>query len=256
MTIPRASPPTRLPAQLLALPPCGPRFLVSPHGGRAVMCARLGMVTGEGLAAVVRKRFPAWVLWGACLLLSSRMSSTSGRTWAAWPPPANWSPASRSAVDPGLTPCCSWSLVIWTFLPRHRAHFQVAHAGTVRLCVAAFLARPDWGQVLRATGSSRVWNGRKEYLSVLVAIFGTTISPYLFFWQAAQEVEEEKADRPRPWPTPRRHARRNCAAPAPMSSTGMFFSNLVMYFIILTSAATLHAHGMTHIAPRAMRPKR
>src|SRR6185369_17344623 len=113
--------------------------------------------------------------------------------------------------------------------------------------IAAFLARPDWGQVLRATVLPEVhWT--KDYLSVLVAIFGTTISPYLFFWQAAQEVEAEKAEG-RGTVMERRGATREELRRARMDVLiGMFFSNLVMYFIILTAASTLHAHGVTHIS--------
>ena len=99
-----------------------------------------------------------------------------------------------------------------------------------------------------------------EYWATLVGIFGTTISPYLFFWQASQEVEEERE-------AGRRDAskQRKGATDAELRKsrndvvTGMFFSNLIMYFIILTTAATLHAHGKTTIstaqdAAEALRP--
>ena len=100
--------------------------------------------------------------------------------------------------------------------------------------------------MLRATFVPDIqWSS--EYLSVLVAILGTSISPYLFFWQAAQEVEEERADgrntvakRQGATDEELRRARTDVL-------TGMFFSNFVMYFIILTTAATLHAHGITKI---------
>ena len=88
----------------------------------------------------------------------------------------------------------------------------------------------------------------REYLSVLVGILGTSISPYLFFWGAAQEVEEERAE------GKNTVAKRQGATDAELRRAridilaGMFFSNFVMYFIILTTAATLHAHGITQIA--------
>jgi Mn2+/Fe2+ NRAMP family transporter len=124
--------------------------------------------------------------------------------------------------------------------------------------ITAFIAKPAWGEVLRATFVPDLqWS--REYLAVLVGILGTSISPYLFFWQAAQEVEEERAA------GRRTVAARKGATPGELAhsrndvATGMFFSNLVMYFIILTTAATLHAHGMTHIATaeqaaRALQP--
>jgi Mn2+/Fe2+ NRAMP family transporter len=123
---------------------------------------------------------------------------------------------------------------------------------------AAFLSRPDWGAVLRSTLVPRVeWSA--GYLSTFVGILGTTISPYLFFWQAAQEVEEERArglvteeQRRGALEQELRHARTDVMS-------GMFFSNLIMFFIILTTAATLHAQGQTDIttareAAEALRP--
>ena len=112
---------------------------------------------------------------------------------------------------------------------------------------SAFLAHPKWSEVLHATLVPHIeWS--KSFFAVLVGLFGTTISPYLFFWQCSQEVEEERAMGRRTL------AARKGATPAEMHHalvdvvTGMFFSNSVMYFIILTTAATLHAHGKTDIA--------
>jgi Mn2+/Fe2+ NRAMP family transporter len=123
--------------------------------------------------------------------------------------------------------------------------------------VTAFVARVDWRLALHATLVPQVeWS--RAFFSVLVAILGTTISPYLFFWQAAQEVEEERA-------MGRDFAQRQGATSAELRSartdvlTGMFASNAIMYFIILTTAATLHASGRTNIttaqqAAEALRP--
>ena len=113
--------------------------------------------------------------------------------------------------------------------------------------VAAFLAHPDWRAVLRATLVPRVeWSS--AFLATFVGILGTTISPYLFFWQASQEVEEAQA-RGRGTVGPRQGVTDEELRVARTDViTGMLFSNLVMYFIILTTAATLHAHGTTDIA--------
>ena len=119
---------------------------------------------------------------------------------------------------------------------------------------ASFYAHVDWRRALMVTFVPHLEFSR-GFLAVLVAILGTTISPYLFFWQAAEEVEEkrEKVEE---------HAQRKesagdqlkCARTDMLS--GMFFSNLIMYFIILTTAATLHAHGKTDITTLAKPPKR
>ena len=112
--------------------------------------------------------------------------------------------------------------------------------------VTAFVADVDWQRAILATLVPHVeWS--RSFFSVLVAILGTTISPYLFFWQAAQEVEEERAKG-------RNLARRRGATREELQAcrtdviTGMFASNAIMYFIIMTTAATLHAHGKTNIA--------
>ena len=112
--------------------------------------------------------------------------------------------------------------------------------------ITAFVARVDWRLALHVTLVPHIeWS--RSFFSVLVAILGTTISPYLFFWQAAQEVEEERA-------MGRNLARRRGATRAELDGcrndvvTGMFASNAIMYFIIITTAATLHADGQTNIA--------
>jgi Mn2+/Fe2+ NRAMP family transporter len=123
---------------------------------------------------------------------------------------------------------------------------------------SAFFARPDFGDVLKGTFLPALhFNG--PFLATVVAILGTTISPYLFFWQASQEVEEKRAlGRKRLW-------QRRGTSDAELKyaawdvNAGMVFSNLVMYFIILASAATLWRDGLHHIesaadAARALRP--
>jgi Mn2+/Fe2+ NRAMP family transporter len=112
--------------------------------------------------------------------------------------------------------------------------------------LSAFVAGVDWRLALHMTLVPHIeWS--RSFFSVLVAILGTTISPYLFFWQAAQEVEEERA-------MGRNLAARRGATPGELRAcrndvaTGMFASNGIMYFIIMTTAATLHATGRTNIA--------
>jgi Mn2+/Fe2+ NRAMP family transporter len=123
--------------------------------------------------------------------------------------------------------------------------------------LTAFTTAVDWRTALRATLVPHVeWS--RPFFSALVAILGTTISPYLFFWQAAQEVEEERA-LGRDAAERRGATREELAACRTDVAAGMFTSNAIMYFIILTTAATLHAHGRTHIetarqAADALRP--
>jgi Mn2+/Fe2+ NRAMP family transporter len=112
--------------------------------------------------------------------------------------------------------------------------------------LTSFFSHVDWKQALTATFVPHLeWS--RGFLAVLVAILGTTISPYLFFWQAAEEVEEVQAKDQ----SQVQHKRATSAALKAARAdtiTGMFFSNFIMYFIIVTTAATLHAHGHTDIA--------
>ncbi len=124
--------------------------------------------------------------------------------------------------------------------------------------ITAFVVGADWGRVMRDTLVPSMPHTRDEW-STLVAILGTTISPYLFFWQASEEVEEEKAAgqstlaKRRGATIKELHLRRMDVG------VGTFFSNVVMFFIILTTAITLNRHGITHIettrqAAEALRP--
>ncbi len=212
-----------------------------------LMCARLGMVTGRGLAGVVRRKYPPWVLWGACALLIVANVFNIGADLGGM--------AEATEMVTGInaywwTPFYTLLIISLLFFSSYRQMARLFKWLTLILfayVVAAFLARPDWGEVLRATFIPRVeWSS--AFLATFVGILGTTISPYLFFWQASQEVEDESA-----------HGRTTVEARTGATDeelrtartdvlTGMFFSNLVMYFIILTTAATLHAHGQTHIA--------
>jgi Mn2+/Fe2+ NRAMP family transporter len=124
--------------------------------------------------------------------------------------------------------------------------------------VTAFLAGPDWGHVLRDTFIPSWPKGHAAWQN-LVAILGTTISPYLFFWQASQEVEEEKAMGRRLLVQREGATTKEIINRKLDVGVGTFFSNLVMFFIILTAALVLHQHGVTNIdsskqAAEALRP--
>ena len=223
-----------------------------------LMCARLGMVTGRGLGGIIRKRYPRWVLWAACLLLLVanifNIAADLGGMGDAMHmvtgvPSYYWTPFFALFIT---------ALLIWTSYRFIARVFKWLTLVLFAYVITAFLAHPDWSAVMHATFIPHVtWT--RTYMAILVGILGTTISPYLFFWQAAQEVEEEvKQGRIS-------LAQREGATDAELSNattdvdTGMFYSNLVMYFIILTTAATLNAHGMIDIetaqqAAEALRP--
>jgi NRAMP (natural resistance-associated macrophage protein)-like metal ion transporter len=223
-----------------------------------LMCARLGMVTGRGLAAVIRRRYPPPVLWFACVLLIIANVFNIGADLGGMADALHM----VSGIPPYLgNPLFAFLIISLLFWTSYRTMAQIFKWMTLALfayVITAFLARPDWTQVLRATFIPHVeWT--RPYLSVLVGILGTTISPYLFFWQAAQEVEEERAQGKTTAALRRGATDRELVAATKDVITGMFFSNLVMYFIILTTAATLNAHGVKNIetareAAEALRP--
>jgi NRAMP (natural resistance-associated macrophage protein)-like metal ion transporter len=211
-----------------------------------IMCARLGMVSGRGLAGVVRRRYPRWILWGSCLLLMVANVVNIGADLGGMGEVTQMMSGVSAYVWTPFYACSIIASMFWLSYRRIAGIFKWLTLVLFAYVITAFLANADWGAVLRATLLPRIeWS--RGYIAVLVAIFGTTISPYLFFWQAAQEVEEERGMgrslRQRKGATKEelRKARTDVVF-------GMFVSNLIMYFIILTAAATLHAHGQNQIA--------
>ena len=223
-----------------------------------LMCARLGLVTGRGLASVVRRYYPRWVLWSACALLIVANVFNIGADLGGM--------AEVTEMMTGIkayywTPLYTILIISLLFFSSYRHIARIFKWLTMVLfayIAAAFLARPDWHAVLSATFVPRVeWSS--AFLATFVGILGTTISPYLFFWQASQEVEDDRAKGKRTVKQREGATVKELRVVRTDVFTGMFFSNLVMYFIILTTAATLHAHGQTNIqtareAAEALRP--
>jgi len=211
-----------------------------------LMCARLGMVTGRGLASCVRRRYPRWVLWGACLTLLVANTVNIGADLGGMADATQMVTGVHAFFWTPFYAILIISLLFWLSYRRLARIFKWLTLVLFAYVITAFLVHANWSAVLRATLLPRVeWS--RSYISILVGILGTTISPYLFFWQAAQEVEEERA-------MGRNLAKRKGASDDELRKcridvlTGMFFSNFIMYFIILTTAATLHEKGQIHIA--------
>lgn len=223
-----------------------------------LMCARIGMVSGRGLASVLRRFYSRRLLWFACtLLLVANTVNIAADLGGMGDVTAMLTHTSPLPFVPAYV-----ALILGVLLvTRYRTLVRIFKWLTLVLfayVVAAFLAHPPWREVLHHTLLPHVERSR-DFLMAFVAIFGTTISPYLFFWQAAQTVDDERAQG--------RHsvARRMGATPAELRAartdvvTGMLFSNVVMYFIILTTGATLFASGHRDIqtaqqAAEALRP--
>ena len=223
-----------------------------------LMCARLGIVTGQGLAAAVRSNYPRWVLWGACSILVVANVINIGADLGGMAEATQLITGIRPLLWIPIYALLILGLLIWTSYKMIARVFKWMTLVLFAYVLTAFFAHVDWKQALVVTLVPHLeWS--RGFLAVLVGILGTTISPYLFFWQAAEEVEEDRA-KGRTTVEERKGATAKELKDARADTVaGMFFSNFIMYFIILTTAATLHAHGHTNItsareAAEALRP--
>jgi NRAMP (natural resistance-associated macrophage protein)-like metal ion transporter len=209
-------------------------------------CARIGMVTGRGLAGALRKKFPKPLLIAAALALLAANALNIGADLSGMADAAEMLTGGNSHVF-----VIVFGVGIAVAAVRLR-YFQIAAVlkwlalALGAYVVAAFFAHPRWGTVMRDTLVPSLPRGKTAW-AMLVAILGTTISPYLFFWQASQEVEEEKAMGRRMLVSRKGATSREIADRRIDVGAGTFASNLVMFFIILTTAMTLHSHGITNI---------
>jgi Mn2+/Fe2+ NRAMP family transporter len=211
-----------------------------------MMCARIGMVTGRGLAGALSGKFPRWSLALASIALLAANTINIGADLSGMADAAE----TLSGIDSHYFVVLFGIGIAWATV--RLPYYQIARVlkwlalVLFAYVVAAIHIGPDWRSVLHDAFIPSIPRGREAW-GTLVAILGTTISPYLFFWQASQEVEEEKAMgrrmlRSRIGATTREIADRKLDV-----GTGTFFSNFVMFFIILTTALTLHRHGVTRV---------
>lgn len=223
-----------------------------------LMCARIGLVSGRGLANVLRRYYSRKLLWFACglVLVANTVNIAAdlgGMAEAAQMLtgfPSIWFIPFFTALIIALLVFTSYRTLARIF--KWLTLVLFAYVG------AAFLARPDWSEVLYATVTPRLsFDG--NYIMTLVGILGTTISPYLFFWQAAQEVEEEKTEGKLTVQQRKGASLTELRAARADVVTGMTVSVIVFYFIILTTGATLFASGQRDVqtaqqAAEALRP--
>jgi NRAMP (natural resistance-associated macrophage protein)-like metal ion transporter len=212
-----------------------------------IISARIGRVSGHGLATNIRRHYPASLLYGAVLLLLVANTINIAADLTAMGAAINLVVSGPTwAYTVGLA---VFSLVLQVFVS-YKNYVRVLKWLTLALFAyvgVVFAVRIPWMTVaIRTVFPHPTWSG--VYLTTIVAVFGTTISPYLFFWQASQEVEELQAANGQ-------HALKKAPEQGAANLKrigidtwlGMGFSNLIAFFIILTTAATLHAHNITDI---------
>jgi NRAMP (natural resistance-associated macrophage protein)-like metal ion transporter len=223
-----------------------------------IMCARIGQVTGQGLAGNFKQRFPKWLLLAFVIALLVANTINIAADLAGM--------ADAASMLSGVN--SRWFVVVFALLiswATIRLQYQQI-ANVLKWLVLVLFAYPitafvvgvDWGRVLRDTLIPSVPHTRNEW-ATLVAILGTTISPYLFFWQASEEVEEEKSAGQSSLAQRKGATARELDLRHIDVGVGAFFSNVVMFFIILTTAVTLNRHGVVNIetsrqAAEALRP--
>ena len=222
------------------------------------ICSRLGQCSGSGLAGILKEHYPRWVLYPAVALVVTANVVNVGADLGAI---ADAAGTVIGTPVPWLVVPIAVALLAMQILAKYRFIERVFKYLTIALLayvIEAVLVRPPLAETLRATIVPTI-SADHRYIATLVAILGTTISPYLFFWQTSQEVEEEKSAG-RKSRAQRRGASRFELRIATIDVTvGMLVSNLVMFFIILSTALTLHASGKTDIstgadAAEALRP--
>ena len=211
-----------------------------------MMCARIGMVSGRGLAGAIRQRFPRPVVLGVALALFAANSINVGADLAGMADAAEMLTTINSHIyvvvfGVGIS-------LATIFFRYHQIAMILKWLALVLFAyvITGFIVHPDWSMISRAALIPS-WPKNHDQWGALVAILGTTISPYLFFWQASQEVEEDKSKGRRMLYQRFGASSREIIDRKIDVDLGTFFSNLVMFFIIVTTALTLHVHGLTNV---------
>jgi NRAMP (natural resistance-associated macrophage protein)-like metal ion transporter len=214
------------------------------------MCARIAIVTGEGLAANIRKHYSAPILYFASALLFGANTFNIGADLGAMAKATQLlAPTWNFAAIVVVFALASLILQVFTTYARYAKYLKYLTLALFAYVATAFFAHIDWHDALMHTVIPSVTFSKNEIL-LICAVLGTTISPYLFFWETSQEVEEEIQRGER---TVEQRAKERPHKKTEIREmrfdvwTGMFFSNVVMFFIIATCAATLFAHGITNI---------
>jgi len=220
------------------------------------ICARLGIVTNQGLASVLQKHYRRKIVLGIVILLIVANVVNIGADLGAM--------AASLEMLSGINFFASaiffaFLIILIEILFQYHTYVKVLKWLTISVfayVLAGFMAQPDWREVFQKAFVPK-FIGSEDYLFALIAVFGTSVTPYLFFWQASEEVEEgkitqfgSKAD----WRVHNRirHMRTDVG-------TGMILANLVFFFIVVTTAQVLFKNGITNIqsaeeAALALRP--
>lgn len=223
-----------------------------------MVCARIGMVTGRGLGSALKLKFPRPVLYVFCWALFIANTFNVGADLSAMGDAAEMLTHLPSQMFVVLFGVLTASATIWLSYKHIARVLTVLALFLFSYVIAAFVIGPDWHAVALNSFVPQLPTTSSGW-SMLVAILGTTISPYLFYWQASQEVEVQKSEGFTRIEDRIGATQDDLSGRAFDIGVGTFFSNTVMFFIILTTGLTLHESGVTHIetssqAAEALRP--
>jgi NRAMP (natural resistance-associated macrophage protein)-like metal ion transporter len=222
------------------------------------ICARIGATTGKGIAQNLRQHYPPWLLRAVVVLLLIANVINLGADLGAMG-------AVLALIVPGplllftvVFGVASVVLEVWVSYARYASILKWTTLSLFSYVAVVFVSHVPWNEAIRDT-LLPTFNFDKDHAMALVAIFGTTISPYLFFWQAGQEVEEQHRRHVKPLMVSPKTAGHELKRIRTDTLVGMGFSHLTALFIIIATAATLHAHGITNVtsaaqAAEALRP--
>lgn len=222
------------------------------------IAAEIGRVTGAGIAANLRRHYSKTLLWTLIFLLLVANVINLGADLSAMGAAVALFIGGNGAAYTLLFGILCVLLEIFVSYPRYASVLKWTTLSLFTYVAVVIVAGVNWPTALRSLVLPNLqWN--KTYATTVVAILGTTISPYLFFWQAGQEIEEEHRHHAKPLCLTPKEAGPELARIRQDTIVGMTFSNLVAISIVFATAATLHAHGVVDIttsaqAAQALRP--
>jgi Mn2+/Fe2+ NRAMP family transporter len=222
-------------------------------------CARIGIVTNKGLAGLLRKHYQNWVVATIVLLLIIANTANIGADIAAMTASVKLLAPSFNFTITAII--ITLIIIILEVKIPYKNYAKILKWLTLSLLayiITGFIIRPDWIGIFKtALVPDVTWN--KDYIFAIIAVFGTTISPYLFFWQTSEEVEENKNKSLEIDKNKKLQLFNRIATMRTDTKTGMLLANVVFLFIVITTAKVLNANGITSIgsaeeAALALRP--
>lgn len=210
--------------------------------GVQLTCARIGLVSGRDLAAVLRRFYPLWLLWCVVILLVVANTVTAAADIAGVAAGAQLLTHVDAAVYVPIVALAIVAVLVFGSFALLEGLLKWLTIALFAYLAAGVLAAPAWGEVLRRTVVPGI-HGSFAYLSLFVSVFGTTITPYLFVWQSGEEVDDLR-NAGVAGPAARRRRGARMLGDARLDTiTGMTVSQLIGYFIIVAAGATLYPAG-------------